>query len=240
MTEKELLEQVSAIPYWYHRIKLPHGIETRGWAPLDWTAHKLPERFDGERILDIGSWDGYWTWHAMERGAQYVVAIDDFSDKLGAINVDRSEQWKTWDLCQKAFGYKMCQRLTMSVYDICQLGIEFDRVFCFGVLYHLKHPTWALEQLRKVTTKAIHVESAILDNVVSPHTKQGLPENACHAEFYPENQFGNNDSNWWVPTLTCLEAWLKSTGWGNVQTWKLTDYPTHVAYCRGHASATVI
>lgn len=236
MTETEIADAVASAPYWYHRIELP-GITTPGWAPIDASKYRLPQRFDGERILDIGSWDGYWTWHAMERGAQYVVAIDDFSDKLGSINVDRSNQWKTWDLCQKAFGYKMCQRLTMSVYDICQLGIEFDRVFCFGVLYHLKHPTWALEQLRKVTRKAIHVESAILDNVASPYTSKKCDPESCHAEYYPNAEFGCNASNWTVPSLKCLQAWLSATGWADIATWKLTDAPISIAHCRGFASA---
>jgi tRNA (mo5U34)-methyltransferase len=240
MTEEELLKEVFDIPYWYHRIKLPYDIETRGWAPLDASAYKLPERFDGERILDIGSWDGYWTWHALERGASYVVAIDDFSDSLGSASVDRSEQWKTWDLCQKALGYTNCQRLTMSVYDIASLGVEFDRVVCFGVLYHLKHPTWALEKLRSVTTKSIHIESAVLDKMTSPYTKTQLPTGACHAEFYPNDEFGKNSSNWWVPSLSCLAGWLQATGWSNVQTWPLTEYPMHLAHCRGYASATVI
>jgi tRNA (mo5U34)-methyltransferase len=240
MTETEIADAVAAAPYWYHRIELP-GVTTPGWAPIDDKAYRLPERFDGERILDIGSWDGYWTWYALQRGASYVVAIDDHSDTLGTTaNVDRSSKWQTWDLCQAAFGYKHCQRITMSVYDIERLGIEFDRVFCFGVLYHLKHPTWALEQLRSVTTKAIHIESAVLDNIQSPYTGEGCQSGACHAEYYPGTEYGANASNWTVPTLKCIDAWLRSTGWGNVETWKLTDMPMAISHCRGFAHAVAV
>ena len=76
MTETEIANAVASAPYWYHRIELP-GTTTPGWAPIDEKAYRLPERFDGERILDIGSWDGYWSWYALQRGASYVVAIDD-------------------------------------------------------------------------------------------------------------------------------------------------------------------
>jgi len=238
MTETEIADAVAAAPYWYHRIELP-GVTTPGWAPMDCKRYKLPERFDGERILDVGSWDGYWSWYALQRGASYVVAIDDHSDTLGTkANVDRSSEWQTWDLCQRSFGYTNCQRITMSVYDIAKLGVEFDRVFCFGVLYHLKHPTWALEKLRSVTTKAIHIESAILDNINSPYTKQICQPGSCHAEYYPGTEYGCNPSNWTVPTLRCIDAWLQSTGWSDVQTWKFTDTPMSIAHCRGFASAT--
>jgi tRNA (mo5U34)-methyltransferase len=39
--------------------------------------------YAGKRVLDIGAWDGYWTFEALKRGAREVLAIDDFSDYMG-------------------------------------------------------------------------------------------------------------------------------------------------------------
>lgn len=236
MTDQEIIDEVAKVPYWYHRIELPQCV-TPGWAPIDQSAYRVPESLKGKKVLDVGSWDGYWTWEAIKRGAQYVVAIDDFSDTLGMDGLDRKDQWRTWDLCCKAFGYKNCQRLTMSVYDICRLGIEFDVIFLFGVLYHLKHPTWALEKLRHCVAPGgeIYIETAMLDGVLSPYTNEPPHKDACYAEFYAGKEFGMNDSNWNVPTLKCLDAWLRGTGWSNVETWKLTPYPLNISQCRGFA-----
>ena len=246
MEKEELQKAIDEIPYWYHKIELPHGVTTErcnhpGWAPINAKAYRIPERMDGERVLDVGSWDGYWTWEAAKRGAVYTIAIDDFSDELGPKQIKRTDEWKTWLLCQKALGFeRSTQCLSMSVYDIGKLQIEpFDHIFLFGTLYHLKHPTWALEQLRKVCRGAIYIESAILDNIESPYTKQGMPGGACHCEFYPGKEYGNNETNWNVPTLSCIKAWLEGTGWTDVETWKLTDNPMSLAHCRGFAKARV-
>jgi len=239
-TDEEVRDAVATVPYWYHRIELPQ-CTTPGWAPIDRDAYQVPDDLKGKRVLDVGSWDGYWTWEALRRGASYVVAIDDFSDTLGKDGLTRDSQWRTWDLCQKAFGYKHCQRLTMSVYEICRLGMEFDVIFCFGVLYHLKHPMWALEKLAKCATPAaqIHIETAILDGVCSPYTGNAPDSKAVYAEVYPGNQYGMNHSNWTVPTLACVRAWLECTGWRCEEIWKLTPHPLNLSQCRGFARGVV-
>ena len=63
---------------WFHRIDLGHGVVTRG---EDETQRKLatirmPARLDGLSVLDIGAWDGFFSFEAERRGASRVVAID--------------------------------------------------------------------------------------------------------------------------------------------------------------------
>jgi tRNA (mo5U34)-methyltransferase len=240
-TKAGLAEEVAKIPFWYHRIELPGGVTTPGWAPLDASKYAIPDDLTGKTVLDIGSWDGYWTWEAAKRGAAYVVAIDDFSDELGNGYASRADKWKTWDLCRGAFELDNCCRYTTSVYSAANLGMQFDVIFCFGLLYHLKHPTWALEQLRAAARHGctIHIESAILDDLKTPYTGYRPPRSACHAEYYPGSEFAMNESNWCCPTLNCIEAWLKMTGWSDIKTWKLEEDPKQMARCRGFASARV-
>ncbi len=88
MNENErqaILDRVAAFPYWYHRIELPQGVVTPGWAPRVPEAYAIPDDLSGKRVLDIGAWDGYWSFEALRRGAREVVAVDDFSDFLGAL-----------------------------------------------------------------------------------------------------------------------------------------------------------
>ncbi len=114
----DLRAKIVAIPCWYHRIALPDGLVTPGWAPpLAPERHQLPEDVTGLRILDVGAWDSYWTFDALERGAEEVLAIDDFSDNLDeGHNVSRPK-WETFNLCRDALGHseERCQRKEMNI-----------------------------------------------------------------------------------------------------------------------------
>jgi tRNA (mo5U34)-methyltransferase len=143
-----LAERVASVEYWYHKIELPDGVVTPGWAPLNTESYGVPDDLSGKRVLDVGAWDGYWTFEALKRGAREVVAIDDFSDFLGLLDEASRPAWETFDLCRDALGYddKICTRREMSVYDVTQdeLG-RFDFIFFFGVLYHLRYPLLAID-----------------------------------------------------------------------------------------------
>ena len=144
-TTEDLAAQVAAIGYWYHKIALPGGIVTPGRAPIDPAAYLVPEDLTGKSVLDVGAWDGYCTFEALKRGAREVVAIDDFSDFLGSLETRTA--WESFDLCRDALGYSdaQCQRHDMSIYDLAEARFgRFDCIFCFGVLYHLRHPLLAL------------------------------------------------------------------------------------------------
>jgi len=251
-----LQEKIDAIPYWYHKVELPCGTVTPGWAPLNKEKYCIPEDLTGMRVLDIGSWDGYWTWEALKRGAKEVVAIDDFSDTCGVPEAERSAKWATFDICREAFGftfttdtegiwyrnngksYQRVQRKEISVYDIPELG-KFDVVFFFGTLYHLKHPLLALEKISEVCNGSVYIETAALDDF-SPY-KGGIGNGyngEMVMEFYPGKEYGYNDSNWWTPTLQTLGSMLASVGFKDIEAWELTGTPSAVSECRGFASAT--
>lgn len=231
---------VRAHPYWYHRIELPGGVVTRGWAPMEADKYRVPADLTGKRVLDIGAWDGYWTFEALKRGAREAVAIDDFSDLLGETGPKARQAWATFDLCRAAFGWSeaRCQRLEMSCYDISEARLgRFDVVFFFGTLYHLRHPLLALEKIAAVTDELICVESAILDDL-SPYRGglgHGYAGNQMVMEFYPGNEYGQNHTNWWVPTLLLLGNLVGSAGFRDVDIWKLAESPKTEPHCRGFA-----
>lgn len=255
MDLNELQAKVKAIPYWYHRIELPGGVVTPGWAPIDAERYCIPKDLTGKRVLDIGAWDGYWTWEALRRGAREVVAIDDFSDTLGA-DVPR-KGWETFDLCREAFGFtspavavedsgaavgwcnkigQRVQRVEKSVYTLDPTkGGTFDVVFFFGTIYHLKHPMLALEKIAAVCDGEIYIESAVCDDY-SPYRGglgKGFSHNEVVMEFYPGRQYGNNPGNWWAPTLQCLGGLIGSVGFQAIEAWPLTESPKTLAECRG-------
>lgn len=233
-----LAEAVKAFPYWYHRIELPGGVVTPGWAPLSKESYGVPADLTGLRVLDVGAWDGFWTFEALKRGAREVVAIDDFSDFLGSLEQRDRKGWETFDFCRDALGFdeRICKRIEMSVYDIdeARLG-RFDVVFCFGVVYHLRYPMLAIDRLAAICDRAIFMESAILDDF-SPYRGgfgAGYPGGQMVMEFYPEDQYGGNNTNWWAPTLHCLGHMVRAAGFPEVQGWKLGERPTSLTHTRG-------
>jgi tRNA (mo5U34)-methyltransferase len=243
VADRSLQDRVNAFDHWYHRIELGNGLVTPGWAPLEADLYGVPERLDGLRVLDVGAWDGFWTFEALKRGAREAVAIDDFSDRLGT-NVVRTA-WETFDLCREALGYddSVCQRHEMTVYDVSpdKLGM-FDCIFFFGTLYHLRYPLLALDKLAAISSGTIIVESAILDDY-SPYNGglgHGYAGNQMVMEFYPSKNYGDNESNWWAPTLNCLANMVAAAGFTNLQAWKLADAPEHVSQCRGFVSGQKI
>jgi tRNA (mo5U34)-methyltransferase len=62
---------------WYHTLELAPDHTTSGMFDLRSQIHHygLPERLEGKRALDVGTWDGFWAFEMERRGAE-VVALD--------------------------------------------------------------------------------------------------------------------------------------------------------------------
>src|SRR5437016_7422927 len=70
---------IESVPFWFHTFALnrAEGIYTPGVA----VDHRyrlpfLPTSFAGLRVLDVGSFDGFYAFVAEARGATRVVAVD--------------------------------------------------------------------------------------------------------------------------------------------------------------------
>ena len=75
MTADDVAGRVAAID-WYHRIELPGGVVTPGVnnTPLALARLELPESLVGKSVLDVGAWDGFYSFEAARRGAKRVGA----------------------------------------------------------------------------------------------------------------------------------------------------------------------
>ncbi len=189
---------------WWHRIDLGHGVVTPG---VDDTPEKLrtlelPEDLTGMSVLDIGAWDGFFSFEAERRGARRVLAIDSYYRD--------GEGWDTnagFDLARTVLNSKV-EHMKMDVLHVSPENIGmFDLVLFLGVLYHMRHPLLALEKVFSVTGKQMILET---------HADMLLYNRPAMA-FYPEKELENDPTNWCGPNAAAVRAMLKCVGFRKVK-----------------------
>jgi len=203
MDRTELERAVAAIR-WAHRIDLGRGLVTPGlWNTPEILARlRLPADLSGQTVLDVGCWDGFYSFEAERRGAARVLATDSFT-----------WQRKSWgsrdgfDLARRVLGSGVEDR-EIDVLDLAPDAVGvFDLVLLLGVLYHMKHPMLALERAASVTRGLLIVETVI--------DLLWVPGRAL--AFYPGAELNQDDSNWFGPTPSAVEAMLRSAGFRRVE-----------------------
>ncbi len=202
--ERVDLEKAVAAIQWAHRIDLGQSVVTPGlWdTPEILKRLQLPEDLRGQTVLDVGCWDGFYSFEAERRGARRVLATDSFT-----------WQRKSWGSKE---GFELARRvlhsrvedLDIDVLDLApeKIGV-FDVVLFLGVLYHMKHPMLALERVASVTRRLLLVET-VIDLLYVPGKALA---------FYPEKELERDDSNWFGPTPSAVEAMLRSVGFTRVE-----------------------
>jgi tRNA (mo5U34)-methyltransferase len=193
-TRDELLKLVPNYR-WTHSIDLGGGVRTPGnWGTQPFLVRALDQiEFRGKSVLDIGCWDGLWSFEAEKRGATEVVATDDVRQRHFSSD-------PTFQLVRKILGSRAKYYSDVSVYDVGRLVEKpFDVVLFLGVYYHLKHPLLALSRLRKVTKDGglivVEGETTLSDR--------------SSADFYYREEYCQDRSNWWIPSVRCLREWVE-------------------------------
>ncbi|HYP12864.1 MAG TPA: methyltransferase domain-containing protein, partial [Bryobacteraceae bacterium] len=201
----------------YHSFRLPDGRVLQGTLTLEQLearlkAFGLPDDLTGKRVLDIGPWDGYFTFEMERRGAE-VVAID-------YVDLD------TFRELHRAFD-SQAEYHRMDVYELepHKFGM-FDIVLCLGVLYHLKHPLLALEKICAITREICVVDSFVCDG---EEYLDGQRPHLPYIEFYENDQLAGQLDNWCGPSVTAVEALVRAAGFARARLQRVTERTAIVA-----------
>jgi tRNA (mo5U34)-methyltransferase len=210
---QRLADQVHA-RFRYHSIELPDGSVLPGLQTIDHLRWRLdhfglPADLCGKRVLDVGAWDGWFSFECERRGAD-VVAVD-------CVALD------TFIEAKQLLGSKV-EYLTLDVNELSarRLG-RFDIVLFFGVLYHLRHPLLGLEKAVELSTDLALIESFVIE----PESRQ-IPS---VMEFYERGELGGQIDNWWGPSSECLVGMCRSAGFAQVELKDVTNQRAAVV-CR--------
>jgi tRNA (mo5U34)-methyltransferase len=201
---RELRARVAAIR-WHHTIDLGGGVVTPGG---DNSARKLarlglPPSLAGRTVLDVGAWDGFFSFEAERRGADRVLATDSFIWDGGEPGMGKDG----FDLAKRALGSRVEER-RIDVMDLSPATVgTWDVVLFLGVLYHLRHPLLALERVASVTGGV-----AIIETVVDM-----LDVRRPAIAFYEDDRLARDATNWCGPNVPALEAMLRAAGFARVE-----------------------
>jgi tRNA (mo5U34)-methyltransferase len=142
-----------SVPLWFHTFALAPGVYTPGIARDH--GYRLgvldADRFAGRSVLDVGAFDGFYSFLAEVRGARRVAAVDN-------------EQYVDWVRArfgvalQGGAGFRAIAGLVgsrveyrrMDALDVRELGERFDVALCFGILHRVTDPIALLQALADV------------------------------------------------------------------------------------------
>jgi len=175
---------------WWHSIKLG-DIVTKGavsTSAQNVISQLIPKDLTGKTVLDIGAWDGYYSFECEKRGAKRVVAIDNL------------QRWKYksmlgFETAKKYLDSKV-EFYHVDAYDICTFFKEsFDIILLFGIFYHVPDPVLLFKNLYKKCNECVLIEGE-----VNLRTDKVMELKDWKTNY------------WWVPSLSCLLEIIKIAG----------------------------
>jgi tRNA (mo5U34)-methyltransferase len=193
-------------PAWFHSFEFPSGERADGVKSVSLLRREAEVAFRypvaGKTVLDIGAWDGFFSFEAERRGASRVLATDHFCWSGAG--------WGT----RQGFDHAHAQFISavewadIDVHDLDpeELG-KFDVVLFLGVLYHLKDPMRCLELVSRMVSECLVVETeSACDNYPLPV-----------ARYCPDDELNADRTNFWVPNFLCLKGMLGDCGFNRVE-----------------------
>jgi tRNA (mo5U34)-methyltransferase len=237
---RDLYDRVNGVPFWFHSIDLGMGVTTPGLKSPE--AHSkelaslhLPD-LRGKSVLDIGAWDGFYSFAAERLGAARVVALDHHVWGLDreAKNTYKAEckakgilqqhpksipwLWRFDELPGKR-GFDLAHaalqsRVEAVVCDLMEMEAgtvgQFDIVLFLGVLYHMENPLESLRRLRKVTKGVAVIETEAV-------AVGGFADSALCEFFPPGAKLCGDPTNFWSPNAPAFVGLCETAGFSSVE-----------------------
>jgi tRNA (mo5U34)-methyltransferase len=146
-----------SVPLWFHTFALDRdrSLYTPGKArDHGYRLASIPDSFVGASVLDVGTFDGFYSFLAEKRGAARILAIDSeqyvhwVRDRWG-IQLKGGEGFRA---IHRSLGSTVEYR-RMDAFEIADSGERFDFIFCFGILHRVENPLGLLRVLSSVLNK---------------------------------------------------------------------------------------
>jgi SAM-dependent methyltransferase len=199
---------------WYHQFELLPGLITPGRARVDAAATfnawptPLPSDLRGIRALDIGAWDGPYSFELERRGAE-VVALDiQDPERTG------------FQTAKQILGSRV-KYVRATAYRLPDDLGTFDLILFLGVFYHLWHPMSAFQNIARSLRVGgtLYYEGAVLDYADRTDPKLFSPIRGLLPQlrdtpmcYYVKDEYCGDATNWFLPTACCVRQWVETCG----------------------------
>lgn len=188
---------------WFHQIEFPDGTTTPG---IDRSRQKLARLklpdLRGKTFLDIGAWDGFFSFEAERRGASRVLAVDSFVWEGGVPGYSKAGFLYARDRLSSGV-----EDLHIDAFELCPEAIGlWDIVLLSGVLYHVRHPWLLLQKAASVTRELLIIET------VTSLRFWPLPAISLYG-----SGFRGDRTNFCAPNVPALKVMLRDCGFQKVE-----------------------
>ena len=187
LSDEDLLARMQSF-HWWHSIALRPGLTTFGGKTelilaQEEEAILAPFNLAGRSVIDIGAWNGHFSFAAKRRGASRVLATDSY--------IWNHPVWRgreAFDLARSELGLDI-EAALLDPPEITEKVGRFDVVLFLGVFYHLYDPIDVMQRLRGITRQLLIVET---HHDLTGEARPGMV-------FYPDAILNQDATNWWGP-----------------------------------------
>lgn len=193
---------------WWHTFDFEE-FKTQGLdnSPEKLKSIQMPEDLTDWSVLDIGAWDGYFSFVAEKRGAR-VYAMDSLTHSWNPNGIELTGGKKIiqdgklgFETARKALNSKVID-MNRELDELEHFSCGYDLVLDLGILYHCENPFKHIRDLAKITKKMLILETQTDANYLTPPAMI----------FYPGNELNNDSGNWWGPNIRCVVEMLLVAG----------------------------
>jgi tRNA (mo5U34)-methyltransferase len=200
---------------WFHSFELSDGTmvpgnKTLGVLRAEIDAVFAPLALDGQSVLDVGAWNGAFSFEAKRLGAARVLATDMYTWVHPYFRA-----FERFLYVRKDFRLDI-QYKVLDTHQIKRDIVgDFDVVLFLGVFYHLEDPITVIANIAEVATSWLVVETHLdLDDVPNPAMR-----------YYPGVELADDPTNWWGPNQRCVEALLTTAGFTEIRSTRNPFHP---------------
>jgi SAM-dependent methyltransferase len=215
---EEARAALERVPLWFHTFALNGiGVYTPGIArDHRYRLRAIPEDLTGARVLDVGTFDGFYAFLAERRGAARVVAVDNeqyvawIASRFG-IHLEPGAGFRAIaEILRSGVAYRRLDAL-----DAGRLGETFDVIFCFGILHRVEAPLTLLRVLGERLAPAGRI-------ILETYGARGEQDDPCMLVQERGDVYARDDLVYWGFSRSSLDRLGRLAG---LRGFELVDAP---------------
>ena len=147
------------------------------------------------KVLDVGCGNGYYMFRAATQDPEMILGLDPSVPFL-----------MQFELIQKYARRPELQYELLGAEHLSFFHELFDVVLCMGILYHQRNPLAIMRE----------IHDALVPGGITLIESQVIPGEESIALF-PEDRYAKARNVFFVPTTSCLENWIRRSGFESVE-----------------------